>query len=91
MRAVWGNLFDGGNHAEIFFPCPPERCLRGRSEGIDLASPELACEEATAAAREIVAERIRTGDPANGGAFEIMTEDGSLVATVPFRSAIHLD
>ncbi|WP_409999578.1 DUF6894 family protein [Rhizobium leguminosarum] len=60
-------------------------------EGIDLASPELACEEATAAAREIVAERIRTGDPANGGAFEIMTEDGALVATVPFRSAIHLD
>nr|WP_222333080.1 hypothetical protein [Rhizobium leguminosarum] len=61
------------------------------SEGIDLASPELACEEATLSAREIVAERIRTGDPADGGAFEIMTEDGALVATVPFRSAIRLD
>ncbi|MBY3259859.1 hypothetical protein HFO09_09055 [Rhizobium laguerreae] len=28
-------------------------------EGVNLASPELALEEATAAAREIVAERIR--------------------------------
>ncbi|WP_404943391.1 DUF6894 family protein [Rhizobium ruizarguesonis] len=30
-------------------------------EGIDLASPEQACEEATLPAREIVAERIRMG------------------------------
>nr|WP_246733666.1 hypothetical protein [Rhizobium laguerreae] len=60
-------------------------------EGIDLATPELAFKEATAAAREIVAERIRMGSRANGDTFEIMTEDGSLVATVPFRSAIRLD
>ncbi|MBY3122323.1 hypothetical protein HFO41_16750 [Rhizobium leguminosarum] len=59
-------------------------------EGIDLASPEEACEEATAAAREIVAERIRMGHPANRDVFEIVTEDGTLVATVPFRSAAHL-
>ncbi|NNH68164.1 DUF6894 family protein, partial [Rhizobium laguerreae] len=55
-------------------------------EGINLASPELAREEATAAAREIVAERIRMGNPVDGDVFEIMTEDGTLVATVPFRS-----
>jgi hypothetical protein len=60
-------------------------------EGIDLASPEQACEEATAAAREIVAERIRMGDPADGGVFEITTEDGTTVATVPFRSAVQLN
>ncbi|MBY3447976.1 MULTISPECIES: DUF6894 family protein [Rhizobium] len=60
-------------------------------EGVDLATPELALEEATAAAREIVAERIRMGNRANGDTFEIMAEDGSLVATVPFRSAISLD
>ncbi|MBW8789686.1 hypothetical protein HFO94_30655 [Rhizobium leguminosarum] len=59
-------------------------------EGIDLASPELAREEATAAAREIVAERIRMGNPVDGDVFEIMTEDGTLVATVPFRSAVQL-
>ncbi|MBY5357873.1 hypothetical protein HFO94_30965 [Rhizobium leguminosarum] len=59
-------------------------------EGIDLASPELAREEATAAAREIVAERIRMGNPLDGDVFEIMTEDGTLVATVPFRSAAQL-
>jgi hypothetical protein len=60
-------------------------------EGIDLASPEQAREEATAAAREIVAERIRMGDPADGGVFEIMTEDGTVVATVPFRSVVQLN
>ncbi|MBY5406827.1 DUF6894 family protein [Rhizobium leguminosarum] len=59
-------------------------------EGIDLASPELAREEATAAPREIVAERIRMGNPLDGDVFEIMTEDGTLVATVPFRSAVQL-
>ncbi|NNH68273.1 DUF6894 family protein, partial [Rhizobium laguerreae] len=46
--------------------------------------------EATAAAREIVAERIRMGNPVDGDVFEIMTEDGTLVATVPFRSAVQL-
>ncbi|WP_409934801.1 DUF6894 family protein [Rhizobium leguminosarum] len=60
-------------------------------EGIDLASPEQAREEAVAAAREIVAEGIRRGDPADGATFEIMTEEGSLVATVPFRSAVGLE
>ncbi|MBY3054443.1 DUF6894 family protein [Rhizobium laguerreae] len=60
-------------------------------EGIDLASPEQACEEATAAAREIAAERIRMGNPLDGDVFEIVTEDGTLVATVPFRSAVQLN
>jgi hypothetical protein len=60
-------------------------------EGIDLASPERARDEAVAAAREIVAERIRRGDPVDGATFEIMTEEGSLVATVPFRSAVGLE
>ncbi|WP_432653307.1 DUF6894 family protein [Rhizobium laguerreae] len=61
------------------------------SEGIDLPSPEQACEEAIAAAREIVAERIRMGQPANGDKFEITTEDGTLVTTVSFQSAVGLD
>ncbi|WP_138387018.1 DUF6894 family protein [Rhizobium indicum] len=60
-------------------------------EGTDLASPEHALKEAIAAAREIVAERIRMGQPANGDTFEIMTEDGTLVATVSFRTAVGLD
>jgi hypothetical protein len=60
-------------------------------EGIDLASPEEACEEATAAAREIVAVLICAGRPADRDVFEIVTEDGTLVAIVPFRSAAHLN
>ncbi|WP_409566761.1 DUF6894 family protein [Rhizobium leguminosarum] len=39
-------------------------------EGVDLASPEQASEEAIAAAREIVAERIRRGESADGDTFE---------------------
>jgi hypothetical protein len=54
-------------------------------EGVDLASPEQAREEAMAAAREIVAERIGAGRPAGGDVFEIMKEDGTLVAIVPFQ------
>nr|WP_245503857.1 hypothetical protein [Rhizobium laguerreae] len=57
-------------------------------EGIDLASLEQAREEAIAAAREIIAERICAGHPADGDVFEIMTEDGTLVAIVPFQSVL---
>ncbi|WP_376777751.1 DUF6894 family protein [Rhizobium laguerreae] len=62
MKRLGGSL-DGANHAEVFFPRPQERCLRGRRGGIDLATPEQAREEAIAAAREIVAERICAGRP----------------------------
>ncbi|MGB8286354.1 hypothetical protein ELI13_33245 [Rhizobium ruizarguesonis] len=76
---------------KYFFHVRRSGAFKEDPEGIDLATPELAFEEATAAAREIMAERIRMGDPANGDTFEIMTEDGSLVATVPFRSAVRLE
>ncbi|NKM43105.1 hypothetical protein GFL68_33855 [Rhizobium laguerreae] len=57
-------------------------------EGIDLATPEQAREEAIAAAREILAERICAGRSADGDVFEIMTEDATLVAIVPFSSVL---
>ncbi|MBY3027093.1 DUF6894 family protein [Rhizobium leguminosarum] len=76
---------------KYFFHIRKNEVLEEDLEGIDLASPEQASEEAVAAAREIVAERIRRGESADGDTFEIMTEEGSLVATVPFRSAIGLE
>jgi hypothetical protein len=76
---------------KYFFHIRRNDVLEEDLEGIDLASPEQASEEATAAAREIIAERIRIGHPADGGVFEIMREDGTLVATVPFLSAVRLE
>ncbi|RWY79935.1 hypothetical protein EHI44_30545 [Rhizobium leguminosarum] len=73
------NRFGGSTRAEVFV-------FEEDLEGIDLASPQRARKEAVAAAREIVAERIRRGDQADGATFEMMTEEGPLVATVPFRS-----
>ncbi|WP_260690468.1 MULTISPECIES: hypothetical protein [Rhizobium] len=35
-------------------------------------------------------EWIRMGHPLDGDVFEIMTEDATLVATVPFRSVVQL-
>lgn len=61
------------------------------SEGADFPSPELAREEAISSAREILAQRIRQGDPLEAESFEITTENGEVVSTVPFRLAIKLN
>ncbi|WP_376774830.1 DUF6894 family protein [Rhizobium laguerreae] len=59
-RAVRWLFIDGGIHLpKYFFHIRRNDVFEEDPEGIDLASPELAFEEATAAAREIVAERIR--------------------------------
>jgi hypothetical protein len=71
-----------------FFHVHRNDVLEQDVEGIDLASPEQAREEAIAAAREIVAVLICAGHPADRDVFEIMTEDATLVAIVPFQSVL---
>ncbi len=65
--------------------------LEEDKEGEELPSKEAAIEEAMAAARELVAEKVRTGDVVDGDAFEIRDEHGEVVHILPFRSVLRLD
>jgi hypothetical protein len=60
------------------------------SEGTEFPNPQLAREEAISSAREILAQRVRQGDPLEAESFEVTTEDGEVVTIVPFRLAIKL-
>jgi hypothetical protein len=55
-------------------------------EGMELPNVVAARVEATQAARDIVAERIRFGSNSKGDAFEIWDENG-LIESVSFRAS----
>ncbi|MGF6178955.1 DUF6894 family protein [Ensifer sp. 4252] len=59
-------------------------------EGAEFPSIDLAREEAVSSAREILAQRVKQGDPLEAESFEITTEDGQVMSTVPFRLTIRL-
>jgi hypothetical protein len=60
-------------------------------EGAVFPSLDDACEEALQAAREMLAEKVLANDVIDGQQFEISDEDGYLLQTVPFRSALRLE
>jgi hypothetical protein len=47
--------------------------------------------EAVLAAREMMAQKILSGETIDGDRFEVTTEEGQVVAIVPFRSVVKLD
>lgn len=57
-------------------------------EGSEFDTLELAIEDAQMAAREIMAERVLAGYEPDGQSFDIVDEDGRVLANVPFRSAL---
>jgi hypothetical protein len=59
-------------------------------EGMELPDAEAALEEGRAAAREILANRIVSGDAIDDEIFEIVDEGGASVARLPFKSAVRL-
>jgi hypothetical protein len=59
-------------------------------EGVELSSAEEARREAEDSAREMVAEAVLRSEVIDGRLFEVTSEDGSVVATVPFASVIRL-
>lgn len=59
-------------------------------EGSILPDIDAACREAMAAARDILAEKVRTGKVVNGQFFEITDETGTVQARVPFKDALRL-
>lgn len=60
-------------------------------EGSELPDLAAARAEAIAAARELMADRIRNGHPADGQEFLIFDEDGKQIDTIPFRSVLRVD
>lgn len=57
-------------------------------EGTDLPDLDSARHEAILAAREMMAEMLIEGKIVNGKVFEIADERGTIVAVVPFKSAM---
>ena len=57
-------------------------------EGSELGSTEAAIDEAKANAREMMAERLRTGEILNGQVFEVTTETGEIIGKVSFKDAL---
>jgi hypothetical protein len=59
-------------------------------EGIELPGIMIAKSEAEAAAREILGEKVRSGDIVDGQEFEIHDGWGNRLLRVPFKSVLRL-
>ncbi|WP_075292602.1 DUF6894 family protein [Pararhizobium arenae] len=59
-------------------------------EGADFADDRAAIQEATAAAREICAEKLKFGEEIDGHVSEVTAEDGVVIETIPFNSVIDI-
>jgi len=57
-------------------------------EGAILQGDARAVEEAVQAAREMLAEHILTGDIVDNSSFEIVRDDGQLIAVIPVSSVL---
>jgi hypothetical protein len=57
-------------------------------EGSEFDTLELAIEDARLAAREIMAEHVLAGYEPDGQFFDIADEEGRVLVSVPFRSAL---
>jgi hypothetical protein len=60
-------------------------------DGVDLPDINAAYDEAIMAAREMIAERVLSGQVIDGQVFEITDEHGRLVRSVSFKDAIKIE
>jgi hypothetical protein len=60
-------------------------------DGTELESLDAVRTEASDAAREILAARLRNGDVVDGDVFEITDEAGTIVEQVPLRTVLRLE
>lgn len=60
-------------------------------EGLAFSSIEAAQLEALLAAREILVDKAIRGDLSDDEVFEITSEDGTIVSTLPFRASADID
>ena len=60
-------------------------------DGTEFDTVEQARDDAIKAAREIIAQQILQGEVVKAQLFEITTEDGEIVSTVPFKAVMRLE
>lgn len=59
-------------------------------EGSDFEDLDAARAEAVKSARELLSQRVRNGEEVDGQAFEVTTEDGTVMDRVRFRDVLRL-
>jgi hypothetical protein len=60
-------------------------------EGVEMPGESAAVEEARQAARDLLAERVKYGEPIETRQFEVLNDNGETILTLPFRSVLRLD
>jgi hypothetical protein len=60
-------------------------------EGVEMPGKSAAVEEATQAARDLLAERVKYGEPIESRQFDVLNDRGETILTLPFRSVLRLD
>jgi hypothetical protein len=60
-------------------------------EGVEMPGKMAAAEEAKQAARDLLAERVKYGEPIESRQFEVLNDNGETIMTLPFRSVLRLD
>jgi len=80
--------FAGGNRVRYFFNIRDGARTERDLEGSEFDNLELAIQDARLAAREIMAEHVLAGYEPDGQFFDIADEDGRVLVSVPFRSAL---
>ncbi|CCM75127.1 DUF6894 family protein [Rhizobium mesoamericanum] len=60
------------------------------TEGVELWDSTSAREEAIRAAREMLAEKLLSGERVDGELFEVTDESGRVVETIPFKSVMKI-
>jgi hypothetical protein len=74
----------------FYFHIRASEKIEADTEGTEFDSLECAVDDARLAAREILAEKVLTGETIDDQAFEISSSDGAVLAIVPFHSVLKL-
>jgi hypothetical protein len=83
--------FQGDHMARYFFHVRKHDALEEDPEGAEFPTLDEAYDEAVQAAREILAEKVLSNEVIDGQSFEITAEDGTVLRSVPFKTALRLE
>jgi len=74
-----------------YFNIRKDGVLEKDEEGAEFNALGDAYEDAVQAAREILAEKLLSGEVIDGHRFEITSDDGTVLKEVPFKSVMRLE
>lgn len=76
---------------KYFFHIRQDGVLTEDPDGSEFATLNEAHDYAVSSAREILANKVKSGKIIDGDRLEVVRPDGSLALTVPLKSALKLD